>query len=467
MYINLGDVYSKLNNINKAQIYLRKAIKIAENAKNKALLGAAQNTYGITFTHTGELDSALNYFEKSTKNREEIKEFVELYWNYNNIGGIYYYYNDFDKALFYFTKCLETAKKMNSLSAESTVLNNIGAIYKELKQYDKSLEYHQKAYNLAKKIKQANVQLDALENIKITYETKGSYKEAFDYLLQFNQLKDSLFSIEKSKQINEIQTKYNVEKKNEQLKNQRKLIEKAKIIRIALFIIIILVFLGAVAIVLWLRSKQKQHLQQVIFEEKQKGLQQIIETEEKERTRIAKDLHDGIVQDLTVLKMKLNQIGGDQDLIKDFDSSIKQVREISYQMMPVTLRELGLVPALDDMLEKTLKPNGISVDFEAINTDFRFPENIEVSLFRITQELVNNVIKHSNAKHVSVILRYQNDQITLVFEDDGQGFNLEATKKGIGLNSLSSRVELVNGNINYESNEHSGTIAIVRIPYKK
>lgn len=133
-------------------------------------------------------------------------------------------------------------------------------------------------------------------------------------------------------------------------------------------------------------------------------------------------------------------------------------------MMPIALREYGLIPSLENLLQKTLSNNNIKYDFETVNIEERLSEKIEVCLYRITQELLNNVIKHSKANFVSLVISKHQDFISLIFEDNGTGFNETEVKKGIGMTSLSSRLEIVNGELKFESSEGSGTMAIIKIP---
>lgn len=219
------------------------------------------------------------------------------------------------------------------------------------------------------------------------------------------------------------------------------------------------------------RNKKKQAIEKA---NAQKALvNSILETEEKERTRIAKDLHDGIVQDLTAIKIQLqsftekaptalqNQLS---NLLQHVDTTSKEVREISYQMMPVTLRELGLVKAINELLNRSLSNKNIEFEFDAIGIENRLPEKIETTVYRICQELLNNTIKHSQATTVSMLLQLRNNSLQVTYEDNGIGFNATTVKKGIGLNSLNSRVEMVNGKLEFDEINQTGTAAYIKIP---
>ncbi|MGB1317244.1 MAG: sensor histidine kinase, partial [Flavobacteriales bacterium] len=216
-----------------------------------------------------------------------------------------------------------------------------------------------------------------------------------------------------------------------------------------------------------------------IIEERERGLRSIIQATEEERKRIAKDLHDGIVQSLTGLSLRLQKQSGsekaksaglDVELISTrsiLDESIAEVRGISHQMMPRVLSEMGLIPALDDMLQKSLGLTEIKYDFEHHNIENqRFKETVEISLYRICQELVNNIIKHSEAKAVSVQLLKTKSHLVLVVEDNGKGFTFDDpnNQNGIGLMNITSRAKAIHGEVNYEPSPEQGTVASVRVP---
>ncbi|MCC6702764.1 MAG: sensor histidine kinase [Fluviicola sp.] len=474
MYVNLGDVYIKFNKVKNAQFFIKKAIKIAEQEQDKSLLGAAKLTYGLSFTQTGDFDSALVYFEESARIREELKEYSELYWNYNTIGGVYYYLQDIDKALEYFKKALDMGRKMKSKSIECTALSNIGALYKDLKQYDQSLFHHQQALDIARQIKLSNVELDALENLIGTYSAMGDYKQAFILQESFQKKKEQFFSESSNKQLLELQTKYNVEKKNNKIKQQRSVIQKATTIRIGLIIIILLIVISGIALFLGLKSKQKQKIQALLFQEKQQSLKMMIDTEEKERARIAKDLHDGVAQDLTAIYHNVYRLveqlsGENQEQANQLLAHIKQtsneVRTISHQMMPIVLQEKGLIQALEELFNRSLTPVSIQHTFDVFGIDERLPQKIEISMYRIIQELINNIVKHSGATEVSCVLRKNAANLILIMDDNGSGMDASKQKTGLGLESLKSRLEFINGQIIVDSDERqSGFQTFIQVP---
>jgi signal transduction histidine kinase len=229
----------------------------------------------------------------------------------------------------------------------------------------------------------------------------------------------------------------------------------------------------------WIRLRNRKKIHDEILRQKELRIRAIVEAQEAEQVRIAKDLHDGVGQLLTGVKL------GWQNIITEMgasDTSLKtkmissndllnqvagEVRSISHQMMPRALNESGLVIAIEDMLNGALKNTEIHYSFEHSNISQRFTKEIEITVFRTTQELVNNILKHSGANTLTIQLIKNQNQLVLFVEDNGKGFKFdESTQKGFGLMNIITRVKLVNGEVNYEPGPFNGTITTIRIPVK-
>lgn len=193
---------------------------------------------------------------------------------------------------------------------------------------------------------------------------------------------------------------------------------------------------------------------------------------EEERKCISKDLHDGIGQQLSALKMALKTITSkvsveaqkeDLKLITyQFSKSADEVRQISHQMMPRKLMEDGLMEAIEDLLGSSFQFAEFKYSFEHHKIDLRFSKRIVISLYRVLQELINNTIKHSQATFVSVRLISGRERVTLFVED--KSIELQATKtEGHGFLNFKSRLDMVKGSVNYEISPGSGTSAAVPV----
>jgi signal transduction histidine kinase len=199
----------------------------------------------------------------------------------------------------------------------------------------------------------------------------------------------------------------------------------------------------------------------------------VLEAEERERVRIARDLHDGIGQMIAAARMSLGkysslnnlrepEINQTMDLLED---SIKEIREVSHNMMPGSLMKFGLPTALKQFVNKINNAAIIQINLQIIGIKDRLDERIETMLYRVIQEIVSNIIRHAEATKVSIELVLHEDELVLVVEDNGKGFDPKNIKsQGIGLKNIITRVEYLNGSVDFDSSIGKGTSVIVEIP---
>jgi signal transduction histidine kinase len=214
----------------------------------------------------------------------------------------------------------------------------------------------------------------------------------------------------------------------------------------------------------------------MLMEKQRLRLEAIVNTEERERHRIAKDLHDGVGQLLSSVKMnlsntesKLNDKQAAAMLVqskKDIDQITTELRNISYNLLPSSLDKFGLAPAMEEQIKKLEDGSDISIHFNNSSKQERFDPKVEITLYRVFQEMLNNSLKHSTASEITVQLLQFGNELQLMFEDNGKGFNLKSglEKAGSsGLKNLYSRVALINGNMVIDSHPNSGTVIIVEV----
>jgi signal transduction histidine kinase len=195
----------------------------------------------------------------------------------------------------------------------------------------------------------------------------------------------------------------------------------------------------------------------------------VVTAEENERKRIAMELHDGLGQLLSAARLNVSVLedttnNEDREVVENaealIDQAIADLRNISHNLMPSALIRLGLVSALNDMAEKINSSRQIAVKVEATGISARLPENFEIAIYRVVQEAVNNILKHANARNISVSLGLIGENLSLTIADDGKGMPEDAGKKsgrGIGWDDIRSRVSLFNGNMKLYSEPGKGT----------
>ncbi len=500
-----------------------KALNISESISDHYSVASVLNDLGNNYLVNLNFVAARKFFFRSAEEYGDIGKVKEQGVVLNNIGCCYMNQNLLDSATIFFKKALAIAEQQADKYIESLCLINLGIILEKQNEVDhkKVLDYYLRSLALNRELKGYQlkhaymcigsyyVRINDLENGERYLDTllqlslkendkkyqsdtyvrlaelalkRKDYKNAYQYIKTYAELKDTLISDANLKQSGEMEAKYQAERKQREitLLQKENLIKKLNMGRdrariIALSIALLVVLVGAFFLFQWYKLKQKQLLNNEMLRQQELRLSSIVEAQEEERKRIAKDLHDGVGQLLSSLKLNLQSVlkdvGSKPEALAKLtnssailDDTATEVRNLSHQMMPRVLNELGLVSALEDMLNKSFRNSGIKYEFEHSGISGRLPVNIEIGLYRIGQELINNIVKHSGATEVSLQLFRNSDQLIMMVEDNGKGFNVDAKNGGHGLLNVETRARLVNGNVNYDKGPEKGMVTTIRIP---
>jgi two-component system NarL family sensor kinase len=267
-----------------------------------------------------------------------------------------------------------------------------------------------------------------------------------------------------------------IENNKIEIANQKLEVQKREIQLISLGIILLLILLITYFIYNRRKLKAKAQLQEEINKQQELAARAVLDAEERERRRIAGDLHDGVGQMLSAALMNLNgllqklNLKGDASLQAEqtlslVNDSYDEMRSISHQMMPNALIKSGLAIAIKDFLNKIDK-DVIKISLETVGLKQRLDEQTETVLYRVIQETVNNVIKHSEANQLNIVLIKDDEGVSVTIEDNGKGFDKTKTnlKTGIGISNIYSRVEFLKGTVDIDSAPGKGTLIAIYIP---
>ena len=322
------------------------------------------------------------------------------------------------------------------------------------------------------------------------YEGLNDFKNAFYSLQELTHLNDSIKNETIKSETIDLQLKYESTKKaNEILEKTIALSKKEKTNK---FLIASLLFLGLLAVSIYMLIKQRHKAnlklinnQLALEEEKVKNherkekllaLEYTIMGQEEERKRIAQDLHDGLGGLLTTVKAHMNTIAHGIKLIDQLDvlsktnelvdTACNEVRRISRNMMPSSLNMHGLSSALKEIVFQLQNVHALNVTSNIDDISENLNETQEMFIFRIFQELTNNIVKYAQPEHVIIQVNNFENEINILVEDDGIGMNLTQAlnKKGMGLKSIQSRVKYLNGSIDIDTALNSGTSVTINIP---
>lgn len=439
---------------------------------------------GIVYAEHSQLDSAEKFFLLSTKIREGLGDKTTLAWNYNNLGGLYYMQKKLDEASIFMNKALQAFNEQKNYEGVSDVANNLGQLFMEKQDYKKALHFYSYSRELYSITKNKDNLENLYNNLSVYYDIIGDLRTAFKYSDSLIVLKDTLYGNRLDKSIAEMQTKYESEKKDLIIENSKVAIQlkekEAKQKNIIIVSILTLVFLVIILAYLFYRKQkiqQKASLDAELALQKDLRAKSVIEAEEKERIRIATDLHDGVGQLLSAAKMNLSSLEKELNLTSPaqlttyknamdlLDDSVKEVRAVSHNMMPNTLLKLGLASAVKEFITKIQGTPNLKVNLEIVGLNVRLDQEKETILYRVIQEVVSNIIKHAKASELTLQLIKHDNELTILIEDNGVGFDTSKLNdfEGIGLKNILSRVEFINGKVHFDSTHSRGTTVIIDV----
>ncbi|MDT8415761.1 MAG: sensor histidine kinase [Flavobacteriaceae bacterium] len=394
----------------------------------------------------------------------------------------------------YYQKAIEKYLTLPYYFAQSNLFGmytNQGVIYQEKEDFRSAMRYFRKALNIPLKIKNKDDLILVYNYMYVNQKAQQRMDSAVYYLELKNKIQEVL-NLEKSVlAINDIQTKYETEKKereNLELKNANQVLETQRAFNrnISIAALVSLFGLAVIAVLGYKNMRKKQAL---VEKEKQLERQRtasllqqqeiniidaMIQGQEAERQHLANELHDNLGGLLATLKLNFEQIGREKSNEKLMlhteslmDEAYKQVRLLAHSKNAGVLANRGLLKAIKKLASDVSASQKLTVEVEAFGLENRLENSLEILLFRIVQELVTNIIKHADARRVTIYLTQHSDHLNLMVEDDGKGFDTHRTKlkDGMGLLGIEQRIQQIDGTLEIESIENKGTSVIINIPY--
>lgn len=497
-YGRLGVGYMKAEaNPLLAISYFNKALQIAERNGSReqypflytGLAGSWVNENTLDSTNTEGYRKGAQLYFKAMRVAQELDDKMALAVVYFNLGGVYCNLNNFDSAAFYLEKMSGMPDEVINYNGKIVAYVVMATGLHKEQQYTKAAYYYALAGNLARK-HNAKSRLQEIERHQFAlYRSMGRYKEAMEHLERYTNLRDSLLDEEKIKATSQLEVKYRIAQKDKELarKDLRLLRQhsalKEKNIWIGAGGLSSLLLAGLLLV--WRRNSQHrrklQERQIHVMEQDQalwkqgeniRNLNAMIRGEEKERARLGRELHDGIVSELVAIKMNFDTLQLKYPLyeaeseyekaLQHLDATARELRKTAQNLMPDILTEHGLRMSLIVYCEKTAALTGLNINFVCEDHLPQLPLDFELSLYRMVQELVLNILKHAQASSALVQLNYHTQLLMLTIEDNGKGIDIAQAKlSGIGLSNLKSRVEALQGRFDIRARKSRGTAVYV------
>ena len=502
IYTDLGSVYYYLEVFDRSLDYNQRALNIY-NRQN--------DTTGIAkaLSQLGTLHSSREFCEKRSK-EEKLIDFqtaldfynksIELWTLMGDQGGvakdnqnIAAVYNKLEKpdiALTYVLKALDHFRKVDDTEGVLSTLYTLGKTYYRLGEYGKSIEAFKESEKLSLERNFTGGIQYLYEAMSSSYYFLGDYQNAYLGYIKYMTLRDSVYNAEKSRQIIELETKYQSELRQKEilrLKAEQK--RRNALLYLLSAIVLLLVF----SIYYHLRLSRKnriidlQNLQ--LKEDKIRELEQerlylatksVMEGEEAERTRLASDLHNGLGGLLSGIKINLSSMKENAVITHEnvaafnhalslLDTSISELRRIAHNLMPETLNHYGLKTAIEDFCTQVAPSGKPELSFHFFGDEIRYTRELELTMYRVIQELVNNALKHSDATTINIQMFCESNRLSAQVTDNGRGFDTAQggiEGRGKGFENIRDRITTLNGRLEIWSQPGQGTEVSVEIEIK-
>jgi two-component system NarL family sensor kinase len=473
LFYNMSAVFNTIKNLPKADEYIDKALAIANKYKSNTEIAFYTQLKADNYFESGNIEKALRTrlkFLPELEKRAIAKTYLQGY--YYNISSEYFELNKMDSAKIYAEKSLKTAESIKIKDGIANSKWQLGSIAMKEKKYFEAEKYFNECKTYYLQSDDPTEKRNYFEVMhQFMFETK-KYKEAYEYFQKYSIFNDTILSSERTEQFSEREAKYQSAQKDKNIL----LLEKKQIKQRTFIYSLIAIAFGLLVFSFLLyknyRARKKINDQEIIQlhqEKKIDATQNMIQGEEQERTRLARDLHDGLGGMLTGVKFQLNSMKGNVILseenistftksISQIDNAISEMRRVAHNMMPEALLKFGLNETLKSYCDSVSQNSDLTVSYQSFGMDERLEQTNEIVVYRIVQELLNNTIKHANATRSDIQLTRNGNLISLTVEDNGKGFDVKSeniaskpANTGIGLSNINHRVEYLNGKIDVQS----------------
>lgn len=525
-YMTLGNISYDKSDYSEALPYYQKSSELYLKDDNYAGASGALIWIGIINQYAlKDYDRAIDIYKEAAEMAERGNSTLNKGYIYANLSNIYYEWSEYDSAIRYIGLSNDIKRQFNDKRGLGNGLESLANCYFDMMQYPLALQYYEESLRIREELadstglassyinmgrvygEQGRISLarEAFKNgrelaIRIGYdealqqayllesnflERGANFREALTSYKLFKGISDSLFNTESRRILEELQVKYDTEKKEQQIALQQATLgeQEAKLERNQLLIaalVLVAVLLLLVLVLIRARSRKEKALikKEAELKLREAEINAVINSQEKERNRFARDLHDGFGQLISVLKLNLGQLkdlnGRDfekrDEIFKSGEKVINEMygelRNICFDLMPQTLVKKGLSPALKELGQRINQNTRVNCEVMIFDLEERLPELMEISLFRITQEWVNNVLKYASANSLTIQVTREEAEVTLTIEDDGNGFDPRNfyEGKGNGWRNIQSRLNQVGGTFDLDSRPGlSGTMVTLNM----
>ncbi|MGB3155284.1 MAG: sensor histidine kinase [Chitinophagaceae bacterium] len=477
VYNELAKLYRKTKDLDRALENYKKANAIYTELKDTSGISMILNESGVVYEYKEDYKEALNRYTSSFKLAETAGDSLSVSYALSNMAGVYVIEKKYAAAEDYLLRALNIRQLLKDSFAIALTFSDLGVAMNGKGDYPKAIKYLTLSNRVAEKLNYPELQSNNYNELALVAQKQGDFQKAFDFFRKRTALRDSLLGTEKTKQIEELNTKYETARKEQQIVEQKNRLRLQNFLFIGIGGLLLLIALLVHAQYRSFKFKKESQLQAEIMKQQEIAVRAVMEAEENERQRIAKDLHDGVGQMMSAAKMNLSAFESEiiftsgeqkkslQKIIQLVDESCKEVRTVSHIMMPNALLKNNLGVAISDFVNK-LSSKDLQAHVSTEGLEERFDSNAETVLYRVIQECVSNAIQHAGATTLDISIIRDKDGISGTIEDNGRGFDVadKANFEGIGLKNITTRIEYLKGTVDFDSASGRGTVVAFHVP---
>ena len=489
VYDGMAEVYNKLSQNEKSEEYDKKAIASAEKNGSQAAVAGRYLNYITRLLGRGQFSEAEMLLNKIEPVVRKNNKPIHLFLFCESKGSIYQEKKQFREAIANFKQANDIAVAIDDKYQQLAILGPLAECALEAGQpaearlymdtlLSKSIAYQMKTYRL-----------DAYKLLAMWHQKQSDWKTANEFLHKKMLLSDTIMSDEMKEKTAMMETRFKVAGKDREINSLQKEREIAQLQLRQKNILNYCLIAGtaallAISLLTYRNYRNRQKLQQAKIDELETEKQltateAVLKGEEQERSRLAKDLHDGLGGMLSGIKHSLSSMKGNVILTPEnalafersidmLDSSIHEMRRVAHNMMPEILVKYGLDTALKDYCMEIDNSGVVKLNYQSIGmNDFSADQTTAVTIYRIAQELISNAVKHGNAQNLLVQSHYASQEklFALTVEDDGRGFDVHSLKnaRGMGWHNIQNRVDFLRGKIDISTEPGKGTSVLIEI----
>ncbi|WOK08658.1 sensor histidine kinase [Imperialibacter roseus] len=495
----LGNYYMETKEYDKCETYYLEALTILEGADSPGKLADMYFNMGVLSAVKKRIDESSGFYEKSLGLYQALGDEASYPKVWTAIGYNFYVQGKFTKAKSYYLKAEQGLSISSSTYSYCYNLASLSRTEYMLKNYGSALNYAKKMERVASDVGVLRFSIDAQVLFRQVYDAQGDLPKAYASLQLFHILSDSLQNIEKEKVVKELTIKYETELKEKEIakltsetKAQEQEVLLATSEKNAYRVGIVLAVALAIAVSAFFAQRQKAsqlrsmqalternvRIDALLKEQEVSSLNALIEGQEKERMRIAEELHDRLGSMLSAIKLNfisstvkkdVEQKSPENETVKTtqmLDEAVTEVRRISHNLSTGQVSRYGLVSSMDDLAARINQSDSVAMKVMHFNLEERLPVEMETGIYRITQEMLANVLKHAHASEFIVQLNKTENSVILTAEDDGIGFDYKEARRrgGIGLQNIENRVKKFGGQFSVDTAPGKGAILTFEFP---